>query len=282
MGRNTPGNFRFAIRLPLEIIGGNNGTTDTNKISDFLEEFAPLEEKVLAIVIRTSSKLTLNNGREWLDNILDVCTYYGYSIALEFDHFSWFQDLTYSILKKYNVAIVWSSNNNNGSGSYPVVTADFLYLRISQNEKKWIEKIKERETKEKELDFAIVVVEQPSTANYVLKLVDLSEKKYGHSRWLGRVIMSVNLNAFYPSCEELRDPALKGKPHAVIMTDQQPQHIGDNITKGVVASCSYEARKSGVMSAMALDCTKKILEDNTTEQFNIEKYATRIESSIKQ
>lgn len=46
--------------------------------------------------------------------------------------------------------------------------------------------------------------------------------------WVGRVIMCVDLNAFYPSCEELRDPTLKGKPHAVIMTDQK-----EGITKGL-------------------------------------------------
>jgi DNA polymerase IV (archaeal DinB-like DNA polymerase) len=66
--------------------------------------------------------------------------------------------------------------------------------------------------------------------------------------WTGRVIMCVDLNAFYPSCEELRDNTLKGKPHAVIMTDQREGEI----SKGVVSSCSYEARKYGVQSAMPL------------------------------
>ncbi len=60
--------------------------------------------------------------------------------------------------------------------------------------------------------------------------------------------MCVDLNAFYPSCEELRDNTLKGKPHAVIMTDQREGEIN----KGVVSSCSYEARKYGVRSAMPL------------------------------
>jgi DNA polymerase IV (archaeal DinB-like DNA polymerase) len=60
--------------------------------------------------------------------------------------------------------------------------------------------------------------------------------------------MHIDLNSFFPSCEELRDPTLKGKPHAVIMTDQSR----DNITKGAVASCSYEARKYGVRSAISL------------------------------
>jgi DNA polymerase IV (DinB-like DNA polymerase) len=47
--------------------------------------------------------------------------------------------------------------------------------------------------------------------------------------------MHVDLNSFFPSCEELRDPTLKGKPHAVIMTDE----VKDRITRGAVASCSY-------------------------------------------
>jgi len=60
--------------------------------------------------------------------------------------------------------------------------------------------------------------------------------------------MCIDLDAFYPSCEEIRDPSLVGKPHAVIMTDEEE----NNIRKGVVASCSYEARRFGVKSAMPL------------------------------
>ena len=67
--------------------------------------------------------------------------------------------------------------------------------------------------------------------------------------------MCVDLNAFYPSCEELRDPSLIGKPHATIMTDQQE---ANNITKGVVASSSYEARKLGVRSAMPLSKAREL------------------------
>ena len=52
-----------------------------------------------------------------------------------------------------------------------------------------------------------------------------------------RVIVHVDLNSFYPSCEELRLPQLVGMPHAVIMTHDEQGRIA----KGVVASCSYEA-----------------------------------------
>ena len=51
--------------------------------------------------------------------------------------------------------------------------------------------------------------------------------------WTGRVIMHVDMNAFFPTCEEIRDPSLRGKPHAVIMT---PEREG-NVTRGAVASC---------------------------------------------
>src|SRR5215210_3501392 len=76
-------------------------------------------------------------------------------------------------------------------------------------------------------------------------------------KWIGRIIACIDLNAFYPSCEELRNPSLKGKAHAVIMTDEK---IGD-IMKGAVSSCSYEARRYGVSSAMSLSKAKSLCPD---------------------
>ena len=67
-------------------------------------------------------------------------------------------------------------------------------------------------------------------------------------QWIGKAIFHVDINSFFSSCEEIRNPSLKGKPHAVIMTDQDNNHI----TKGVVATCSYEAKTLGVQSAMPL------------------------------
>lgn len=87
--------------------------------------------------------------------------------------------------------------------------------------------------------------------------------------WIGKVIMCVDLNAFYPSCEELRDPGLKGKPHAVIMTDQKDKEI----TKGVVSSCSYGARRYGVNSAMPLSKAKLLCPDLILRPVNISYYS---------
>ena len=87
--------------------------------------------------------------------------------------------------------------------------------------------------------------------------------------WIGKVIMCVDLNAFYPSCEELRDPDLKGKPHAVIMTDQKDKEI----TKGVVSSCSYRARSYRVNSAMPLSKAKLLCPELILRPVNIRYYS---------
>ncbi|MGI0049368.1 MAG: DNA polymerase IV, partial [Nitrososphaera sp.] len=178
--------------------------------------------------------------------------YHGYYAAIEFGNASWFQDITYNILRRHGGAVMWSDGYLD-----PVVTSDFVCLCLSGgNDHAWIEKIKEHSEQE-QLEFASIIVDSPDRANKILKLLGLPEKKYAgplpapalacSEPWAGRVVMCVDLNAFYPSCEELREPALAGKPHAVIMTDQK-----DKITKGVVSSCSYEARKFGVRSAMPL------------------------------
>jgi len=56
-----------------------------------------------------------------------------------------------------------------------------------------------------------------------------------------RVILHLDLDAFFCAVEELHDPALCGKPFAV---GGRPE------ARGVISSCSYAARKHGVRSAM--------------------------------
>jgi DNA polymerase IV (DinB-like DNA polymerase) len=84
-----------------------------------------------------------------------------------------------------------------------------------------------------------------------------------------RVVVHVDLNSFYPSCEELRLQLLVGKPHAVIMTHEEQGRI----TKGVVASCSYEAKKLGVKSAMPLTAALKACPDLILNRVDIPYYA---------
>lgn len=63
-----------------------------------------------------------------------------------------------------------------------------------------------------------------------------------------RWIMHVDMDAFFASVEQLDNPDLRGKP--VI--------VGGQSCRGVVSTCSYEARRYGVHSAMSMAEARKL------------------------
>lgn len=64
----------------------------------------------------------------------------------------------------------------------------------------------------------------------------------------GKVIVHIDLNAFFARCEEIKNPSLEGKPIAV----------GHEGRGGIVSTCSYAARKYGVSSAMPMFKAKQL------------------------
>ena len=63
-----------------------------------------------------------------------------------------------------------------------------------------------------------------------------------------KIIVHIDLNAFFARCEEIKNPSLEGKPVA----------IGHDGRGGIVSTCSYAARKFGVSSAMPMFKAKKL------------------------
>lgn len=80
---------------------------------------------------------------------------------------------------------------------------------------------------------------------------------------MGRFIVHVDIDAFFASVEVLLNPALKGKP---VIVGGLPHE------RGVASTCSYEARKFGVHSGMALRNAYKLCPQGVFVRGNYQVY----------
>ncbi len=92
---------------------------------------------------------------------------------------------------------------------------------------------------------------------------------------MDRTIVHMDLDTFFVSVERLLDSSLKGKPVL----------IGGGSDRGVVASCSYEAREFGIHSAMPMRtarllCPQAIVKRGDHEQYSY--YSHLITDIIKE
>src|SRR5574340_1045250 len=88
-----------------------------------------------------------------------------------------------------------------------------------------------------------------------------------------RVIFHIDMDAFFASVEEKRDPKLIGKPVVI-------GGSGDPTQRGVVSTASYEARKYGIRSGMPLRTAYKLCPHAVFLPVDYEEYS-RVSGIIK-
>lgn len=69
----------------------------------------------------------------------------------------------------------------------------------------------------------------------------------------GRVILHVDMNSFFASVEVAQDPTLEGKPLAIAGNEKE--------RRGIIITCTYEARKLGIYTTMQLWEAKRLCPD---------------------
>ena len=81
--------------------------------------------------------------------------------------------------------------------------------------------------------------------------------------FMDQIIIHVDMDAFYASVEMRDDPSLRGKP---LIIGSLPEE------RGVVATCSYEARKFGVHSAMNIKEAYRLCPQGIYKHPDFDKY----------
>ncbi|MEK4028888.1 DNA polymerase IV [Pseudobacillus sp. FSL P4-0506] len=80
----------------------------------------------------------------------------------------------------------------------------------------------------------------------------------------GRVIFHIDMNSFYASVEIADDPSLRGKPLAIAGNPKE--------RKGIIVTCSYEARQYGVKTTMTVREAKRLCPNLIILPPNFERY----------
>jgi len=125
--RRTPQNFKFTAKFP-RIITHEKRLKDVDKeLEQFFESIGPISHKTLTLLIQLPPSMQIFEGLESLRDLVPNLDP-GFRYAVEVRHSSWFQDLAYNFFANNGICMVWSQLAELKTP--PVVTTDFLYLRL--------------------------------------------------------------------------------------------------------------------------------------------------------
>jgi len=124
---STPQGFVFSPKLPKKITHENKLENSESSLVYFYSVLSKLGPKLGPIAIQLPPSVKLASHLEVLKEFLSRLRP-EFRHAVEFRHKSWFTPEVYGVLRRSNVAMVWSLNQYVETP--PEVTADFVYLRM--------------------------------------------------------------------------------------------------------------------------------------------------------
>jgi uncharacterized protein YecE (DUF72 family) len=124
---NTPAGFLFCPKLSKKITHEHKLEGAQSTLLYFYSVMSKLKDKLGPIAIQLPPSVKLSTHLSTMKTFLSQLSP-EFKHAIEFRHKSWFTPEVYSLLRKSNVAMVWSLNQYLETP--PEVTADFAYLRM--------------------------------------------------------------------------------------------------------------------------------------------------------
>jgi len=124
---NTPAGFLFSPKVPKKITHDHKLQNSESTLVYFYSMVSKLKEKLGPIAIQLPPSFKASVHFTILKDFISQLSP-EFKHAIEFRHKSWFTPETYALLKKNNIAMVWSLNQYLETP--PEVTADFMYLRL--------------------------------------------------------------------------------------------------------------------------------------------------------
>jgi uncharacterized protein YecE (DUF72 family) len=124
---NTPINFVFSPKLPKKITHDNKLENSESTLLYFYSVLSKLGPKLGPIAVQLPPSIKLSTHFEVMKKFISQLST-DFKHAIEFRHKSWFTPEVYALLRKSNIAMVWSFNQYLETP--PEATADFIYLRM--------------------------------------------------------------------------------------------------------------------------------------------------------